>query len=155
MFRRFFQRNEQGQTPTPQPSGQPGSLEALSPEQVVSLVMQLLKKYSHTYVFSEQGRAEIDRFLVKTRCPYDEKTQSRVGKKRVIGRVAGQMTEAIYALLKHDAELLLKVLPGQDPPPPMLYDPEVHQQHHQAHYRPLKSTPLPNTITVLHPLSSE
>jgi len=93
--------------------------------------------------------------LVKTRCPYDEKTQSRVGKKRVIGRVAGQMTEAIYALLKRDAELLAKMLPGQDPPPPLLYDPEVHQRHRQGQYRPLKSTPLPNTITVLHPLSSE
>jgi len=87
--------------------------------------------------------------LVKARCPYDEKTQSHVGKKRVIGRVAGQMTEAIYALLKRDAELLSKVLPGQDPPPPMLYDPEVHQRHRQGHYRPLKLPPLPNTITVL------
>lgn len=36
-----------------------------------------------------------------------------LGKKRVIGRVAGQMTEAIYALLKRDAELLAKVLPGK------------------------------------------
>ena len=44
--------------------------------------------------------------LVKTRCPYDEKTQSRVGKKRVIGRVAGQMTEAIYALLKRRRDAL-------------------------------------------------
>lgn len=93
--------------------------------------------------------------LVKTRCPYDEKTQSRVGKKRVIGRVAGQMTEAIYALLKRDAELLAKVLPGQDAPPPLLYDPEVHQWHRQGFYRPLKSTPLPNTIIMLHPFSSE
>jgi transposase len=93
--------------------------------------------------------------LVKTRCPFDEKTQSRVGKKRVIGRVAGQMTEAIYALLRRDAELLAKVLPGQDPPPPLLYDPEVHRRHRQGDYRPLKSTPLPNMITVLHPFSSE
>jgi hypothetical protein len=93
--------------------------------------------------------------LVKARCPYEEKTQSHVGKKRVIGRVTGQMTEAIYALLKRDAELLSKVLPGQDPPPPMLYDPEVHQRHRQGHYRPLKPTLLPITITVLHPLSSE
>jgi hypothetical protein len=81
--------------------------------------------------------------LVKTRCPYDERTQSRVGKIHVIGRVAGQMTEAIYALLKRDAELLAKVLPGQEPPPPLLYDPEAHQRHHQGYYRLLKSTPLP------------
>ena len=93
--------------------------------------------------------------LVKARCPYDERTQSYVGKTRVIGRVAGQMTEAIYALLKRDAEILSKVLPGQEPPAPLLYDPEVHRKHRQGQYRPLKSTPLPNTITVLHPRSPE
>ena len=60
--------------------------------------------------------------LVKTKCPYDERTQSYRGKTRVIGRVAGQMTEAIYALLKRDAELLSTVLPGQEPPPPQLYE---------------------------------
>jgi hypothetical protein len=74
---------------------------------------------------------------------------------RVIGRVAGQMTEAVYALLKRDAEILSKVLPGQEPPAPLLYDPEVHRKHRQGQYRPLKSTPLPNTITVLHLRSPE
>ena len=93
--------------------------------------------------------------LVKAKCPYDERTQSYVGKARVIGRVAGQMTEAIYALLKQDAELMSKVSPGEVPPAPQLYDPEVHRQHCQGHYRPLKSTPPPNTITVLHPFPSE
>ncbi|MGO8949729.1 MAG: IS110 family transposase [Ktedonobacterales bacterium] len=86
--------------------------------------------------------------LVKARCPFDERTQSYVGKTRVIGRVAGQMTEAIYALLKRDAELLSKVPPGQEPPPPLLYDPEVHQRHRQGQYRPLKSTPLPNIMVI-------
>lgn len=93
--------------------------------------------------------------LVKARCPFNEKTQSYVGKKRVIGRIAGQMTEAIYALLKRDAELLSKVPPDQDPPPPLLYDPEVHRRHREGEYRPLKSTPLPNTITVLHSFPSQ
>ncbi len=93
--------------------------------------------------------------LVKTKCPFDERTQSYLGKTRVIGRVAGQMTEAIYALLKRDAELLSKVPPSQDPPPPLLSDPEVHRQHHLGHYRPLKSTPPPNTITLLHPFPAE
>ncbi len=93
--------------------------------------------------------------LVRAKCPYDERTQSYVGKTKVIGRVAGQMTEAIYALLKRDAELLSKVPPGQDPPPPLLYDPEVHRRHREGHYRPLKSTPPPNTITVLHLPSPE
>jgi len=93
--------------------------------------------------------------LVKAKCPYDARNQSYVGKTRVIGRVAGQMTEAIYALLKRDAEILSKVLPGEVPPAPLLYDPEVHRKHRQGQYRPLKSTPLPNTITVLHPRSPE
>ena len=93
--------------------------------------------------------------LVTMRCPYDERTQSYVGKKRVIGRVAGQMTAAIYALLKRDAEVLSKVLPGQEPPAPLLYDPAVHRMHRQGQYRPLKTTPLPNTITVLRPRSLE
>jgi len=93
--------------------------------------------------------------LVKAKCPYDERTQSHTGKTRVIGRVAGQMTETIYALLKRDAELLSKVPLGQEPPPPLLYDPEVHRYHRQGHYRPLKSTPPPNVITILHALPSE
>lgn len=86
--------------------------------------------------------------LVRKRCSFDERTQSYVGKTRVIGRVAGQMIEAIYALLKRDAEVLSKVLPGQEPPQPLLYDPEVHQRHRQGQYRPLKSTPLPNIIEI-------
>ncbi len=53
--------------------------------------------------------------LVKTRCYFDERTQDYVGKKRVIGRVAGQRTEVIYALFKRDAELLSKVPPGGEP----------------------------------------
>jgi hypothetical protein len=93
--------------------------------------------------------------LVKARCPFDERTQSYTGKTRVIGRVAGQMIEAIYALLKRDAELLSRVPQGQEPPPPLLYDPEVHQRHRQGQYRPLKSTPPPNVITIAHLSSSE
>lgn len=82
-------------------------------------------------------------------------SHSYTRKKRVIGRVAGQMTEAIYALLKRDAEFLSKVPPGQHPLAPQLYDPEVHRKHHQGQYRPLKSILPSNTITVLHPHSLE
>ncbi len=64
----------------------------------------------------------------------------------VIGRVAGQMIAAFYALLMRDAELLSKLPPGQELPP-LLYDPEVHRRNRQGHYKPLKSIPLPNTIT--------
>jgi transposase len=93
--------------------------------------------------------------LVTSRCPFDERTQSYVGKKRVIGRVAGQLIEAIYALLKRDAEVMSKVLPGQEPPAPLLYDPVVHRAHRHGQYRPLNSTPLPNPITVLRPRTPE
>ena len=93
--------------------------------------------------------------LVKARCPFDERTQSYTGKTRVIGRVAGQMIEAIYALLMRDAELLSHIPPGQEPPPPLLYDPEVHHRHRHGHYRPLKSTPPPNVITLTHLSSPE
>lgn len=99
--------------------------------------------------------AELYERLVKTRCPFDERTQSYLGKTRVIGRVAGQMIELIFALLKRDAELLSRVSPGQDPPPPLLYDPEVHHRHRHGQYRPLKSVPLPNIIVVTPDLRTE
>jgi Transposase IS116/IS110/IS902 family len=89
--------------------------------------------------------------LVTARCPFDERKQAYVHTTRVIGRVAGQLSEAIYALLKRDAEVMSKVLPGQEPPAPLLYDPAVHRAHRPGHYRPLQSTPLPNPITVLRP----
>jgi hypothetical protein len=71
------------------------------------------------------------------------------------GWFSDQMTEAIYALLKRDAELLSRVPPSQDPPPPQLFDPEVYRQHRQGQYQPLKSTPPANAIIVLHPFPSE
>ena len=62
--------------------------------------------------------------LVKAKCPFDERKQSCTGKLRVVGRVAGQMIETMYALLKREAEVIRRVPPGQELPKPMLYDPE-------------------------------
>jgi len=87
--------------------------------------------------------------LVQTKCPYDDRRGVRTGKLRVIGRVAGQMIETMYALLKTDAEVLSKVPQGKEPPPPFLYDPELHRKHREGHYRPLKSSPRPQVITLL------
>lgn len=87
--------------------------------------------------------------LVQAKCPYDERRQKRVGKLRVVGRVAGQMIETIYALLKLDAEVLSKVPPGKEPPPPTLYDPDLHRRHREGHYQPLKSSQRPTIITLL------
>jgi hypothetical protein len=44
----------------------------------------------------------------------------------------------IYALLKTDQEVLVNLSPGVEPPPPMLYDPEVHHAHRQGKYHSLK-----------------
>jgi Transposase IS116/IS110/IS902 family len=80
---------------------------------------------------------------------YDERTKDYRGKKRIFGRIAGQMTSMIYALLKTDQETLSQVSPGEAPPPPMLYDPEVHRKHQEGHYRSLKPGTQPRKILQL------
>jgi Transposase IS116/IS110/IS902 family len=79
--------------------------------------------------------------LVPRMCSYDERKRVYRGKLKVLVRIAGQMTEMIYALLKQDAEILSKTPPGEIPPDPILYDPELHQRHRNGQYRPLKHTP--------------
>ncbi|GHO86307.1 IS110 family transposase [Dictyobacter formicarum] len=87
--------------------------------------------------------------LVKTRCPYDQRTGQRKGKLRIIGRVAGQLIETMYALLKTDAEIIGKALPNEPPPEPVLYDPEKHRQHREGHYQPLKVSVRRSVLTLL------
>ncbi len=87
--------------------------------------------------------------LVPVKCRWDERTRSYKGKLVVMGRLAGQITEMIYALLKKDAELLRTVPHGQEPPPPMLYDPEIHRAHRQGKYRTGKPDTRPNNIVQL------
>lgn len=84
---------------------------------------------------------------------YDERIKDYRGKLKVIGRIAGQMISMIFALLKTDQELLNQVPVGQEPPPPMLYDPAVHRRHQEGHYRSLKPGTLPRKIIQLpkHP----
>lgn len=77
---------------------------------------------------------------------YDERTKDYRGKLKVLGRIAGQMASMIFALLKTDQELLSQVPPGQEPPPPMLYDAAVHRHHQEGHYRSLKPGTQPRTI---------
>lgn len=92
--------------------------------------------------------------LVQAKCPYDERRGKRTGKIRVMGRIAGQVIETIYALLKTDAEVLNKVPPGKEPPPPTLYDPHLHRQHREGQYQPVKSSPRPSILTLL-PMQQE
>jgi hypothetical protein len=58
-----------------------------------------------------------------------------------MGRIAGQMIEMVYALLKQDAEMLSRLAPGETPPDPILYDPEVHKRHRNGEYHPIKNVP--------------
>ena len=71
-------------------------------------------------------------------CAYDEAAQAYKGKKRVIGRIAGQIAALVYALLKMGQELLSQFAPGEEPPAPLLYDPQVHQRHCEGESQPLK-----------------
>lgn len=73
--------------------------------------------------------------LVPKKCSYDERTRKWRGKMKVIGRVAGQMIEMIFRLLKQDADLLASIPPGTEPPPPQLYD---EAKHLSAMTRPRK-----------------
>jgi transposase len=87
--------------------------------------------------------------LVQAKCPVDPRTGERSGKVRIIGRVAGQLIETMYALLKTDAEVLSKVPAGKEPPPPLLYDPERHRRHREGHYEPLKVSARRSVLTLL------
>ena len=87
--------------------------------------------------------------LVQARCPYDARTGQRKGKLRIIGRIAGQLIETLYALLKTDAEVVSKALPNETPPEPVLYDPEKHRQHREGHYQPLKVSMRRSALTLL------
>jgi transposase len=90
--------------------------------------------------------AKIYQRLLPRMGTYDERTKDYRGKKKVLGRLAGQMASMIYALLKTDQETLSLVPPGQEPPPPIQYDPEVHRRHQQGHYRSLKPGIQPRKI---------
>jgi transposase len=79
--------------------------------------------------------------LVPKKCSFDERRQAYRGKLKVLGRIAGQMIEMVYAFLKQDAEMLSHMPQGQAPPPPILYDPDIHKRHRNGEYRPLKNTP--------------
>ena len=90
--------------------------------------------------------SELYERLLPRLCSYDERRRAYRGKTRVIVRIAGQMTEMVYAFLRRDAELLAQLPPGQEPPPPLLYDPETHRRHRHGAYRPLKNDPLPRPL---------
>jgi hypothetical protein len=102
----------------------------------------------------ESEWAQLYERLVKAKCSYDERTGRYTGKLKVMGRIAGQIIQVIYALLKQDAEAVNQVPPGQPLPPPGLYDPEVHHRHRHGDSAPVKPVSAPPAITLLPPCSS-
>ncbi|GHO60566.1 IS110 family transposase [Ktedonobacter robiniae] len=90
--------------------------------------------------------ARIYRRLLPRLATYDDRIKDYRGKKKVIGRIAGQMVSMIFALLKTDQETLSRVPSGENPPPPMLYNPEVHRRHQEGSYRSLKPGTQPRKI---------
>jgi transposase len=76
--------------------------------------------------------------LLDRKCRSDERTRRLIGREKVIGRLAGQMTGIIFVLLKKDQELLASLPPGTQPPEPALYDPAIHRQHREGQYRPAR-----------------
>lgn len=77
--------------------------------------------------------------LVARKCHVDERTRRLVGREKVIGRLAGQMTSVIFVLLKKDQEVLAHLAPGATPPEPQLYDADLHRKHRMGHYQPSRS----------------
>lgn len=65
--------------------------------------------------------------LVPLKCQYDERLKRYRGRMKVVGRVAGQIVQVIYTLLKRDYDLLQRVSADTQPPPPELYDVKKHR----------------------------
>lgn len=64
--------------------------------------------------------------LVPLKCQYDERLKRYRGRMKVIGRIAGQIVQVIYTLLKRDYDVLQRTPAGTPPPPPELYEAVKH-----------------------------
>lgn len=82
--------------------------------------------------------------LVARKCHVDEPTRRVVGREKVIGRLAGQMTTVIFVLLKKDQEILAHLPSGGVPPDPQLYDAALHRKHRLGHYHSSQSGEKPH-----------
>lgn len=96
--------------------------------------------------------AKLYQRLLPRKCRYNERLQDYQDKLLLMGRLAGQIVEMIFAFLKRDADLLKKYPPGGLIPEPMLYDQAIHQAHRQGQYHPLRPDRKPNTIVDLSQL---
>ncbi len=93
--------------------------------------------------------AKLYKRLVPRLCSYDERMQTYKGKGKALGHIIGRLITLIFALLKKDYEILTRLSPGTEPPPPTIYDPELHQRHRTGHYSPLRREGPKNRIVQL------
>jgi transposase len=93
--------------------------------------------------------AKLYKRLVPRLCSYDDRMRVYKGKGKVLGHIIGRLITLIFALLKKDYEVVSRLVPGADPPPPTLYDPELHRQHRTGHYSPLRKEGAKNRIVQL------
>lgn len=93
---------------------------------------RLLKRAIYMLVLVAITRPDANAFgklymrLVPKKCIFDARTNTYKGKKRVVGRVAGQAVGVIWRLLRDDADLVKNWTRDEPLPAPVLYDPEVH-----------------------------
>ena len=98
--------------------------------------------------------AHIYQRLVASRCAYDERRKRYTGRVKIMGRIAGQIISTIYALLKQDAETVVRHAPGTLLPEPVLYDPHLHRAHREGQYRSSKPPPRAHGRLTALPYSS-
>ncbi len=89
----------------------------------------------HTIQNKDCEWSKIYERLVPLKCSFNERTRQYTGRAKVMGRIAGQIISVIFVLLKRDQETLSQLSFGTKPPEPILYDPKIHRQHREGHYR--------------------
>jgi transposase len=93
--------------------------------------------------------ADLYQRLVARGCSYDERRRDYIGKKRILGRIAGQMISLLYGLLRADEELRARA-PAHEPlPEPLLYDAATHHAHQHGAYHSMKVPAQPARIIQL------
>jgi Transposase IS116/IS110/IS902 family len=93
--------------------------------------------------------ADLYERLVERGCSYDERRREYIGKKRILGRIAGQMSALLYGLLRSDVELRARP-PAHEPlPEPLLYDAPLHHAHQTGAYHSMKGPARPARLVRL------
>jgi len=78
--------------------------------------------------------ADLYQRLVERGCSYDERRREYLGKKRIVGRIAGQMLALLYGVLRADVDLRART-PAHEPlPAPLLSDATTHHAQQTGAY---------------------